>query len=104
MEHRNGSRIYIPISVNLFQGGKDLGWYRVKNIGAGGLGMAGTVDGLASNSMVKVCIEQVRDNRLIKHQLDALVVYQKENSMGLMWAGSGTETLDAFSALGAAAA
>ncbi|MEX0617366.1 MAG: PilZ domain-containing protein [Pseudohongiellaceae bacterium] len=85
MEHRNGSRIPVCLNVSLWKGGKNLGWYCARDIGPGGLSIKGALPELRLNSLVKVSIETVQNNRFQLLDYRALVVHKNVSSMGFMW-------------------
>lgn len=85
MEHRNGRRRHITLTVSLRQGERFLGQFTTQDFNKGGVALNGTVRELRNNSVVRVAFESQKYGPAFETACKALVIHQDDGRIGLMW-------------------
>ncbi len=85
MEHRNGSRAPIAISVELLRGKQRYGSVMTSNISHGGL-LLNCCNDLKKGDVLTAIITNNKGRSHYRHQLKVMVVHASERAVGLMWA------------------
>jgi hypothetical protein len=93
MEHRNGRRISLDLQVSLAVGSRQIGRYRIRNIGTGGLAVEGAVACLSADSVVSLSIVIPLEGKQQVHLCKALVIHQHDEFTGFMWIEEHTRIL-----------
>ncbi len=81
MEHRLGCRVALSLPVELWRGDRLVGTAVSRNLGHGGACIVGIDAGVSPGDFVTVKIRAQAE-----YSVKAMVLYQRSDEMGVMWA------------------
>ena len=99
MEHRNGRRIQRALPLELWRGNHLLKNCRSNDFGQGGLSLTGVSDILREGELLTIKVAAGSLNSARQFERKAMVVYQSQNRLGLMWADVDTDFFTVLTAV-----
>lgn len=88
MEHRMNGRIFVSSTAEVYQAGKKLGAFPVKDIGDSGMCIVDSSGCLRADKYLQVVIRPSSPMKGLACRMNALVVWTNKHHVGLMWACS----------------